>query len=82
MFVSEADLLCGMKRPASPVKLHRVGASAWCLIQTRFTFQAEEAEAAMENRVTQISREDLEDLREAFSKIGEFHSEAVSSCRF
>ena len=45
------------------------------MIQSRAcvcVFQVDSAEAAMENHVTQISREDLEDLREAFNKIGQF----------
>jgi len=31
-------------------------------------------ENSMENNVTQISREDLEELREAFNKIGQLNS--------
>lgn len=37
-----------------------------------YMFQVHIAEATMENYVTQISREDLDDLREAFNKIGPF----------
>lgn len=37
-------------------------------------FQVYNTESTMENHFTQISREDLEDLREAFNKIGQFHS--------
>ena len=39
-----------------------------------FMFQEHKPEAAMENHVTQITKDDLEDLREAFNKIGQFHS--------
>uniref|UniRef100_A0A3Q3RJ48 Plastin 1 (I isoform) n=1 Tax=Mastacembelus armatus TaxID=205130 RepID=A0A3Q3RJ48_9TELE len=41
-------------------------------------FRVHKAEATMENHVTQISREDLEDLREAFNKIDIDNSGYVS----
>lgn len=44
-------------------------------------FQVYNTESTMENHFTQISREDLEDLREAFNRIGQFHSFIITLTR-
>ncbi|KAF7657480.1 hypothetical protein LDENG_00026450 [Lucifuga dentata] len=72
---------CPTSRPHRPLKTRPIEGSAHRGLEpwTGLTFmKVHRTEATMENHVTQISREDLEDLREAFNKIDIDNSGYVS----